>query len=67
MNGEYYDPSYGLGPYTDRKVYEDAALAGSVYKDVFTGLYYLKKLPDNNGSASDHTDEINAYLETPFP
>jgi hypothetical protein len=65
MNGKYYDPSYALGPFTDRKVYEDAAFAGSLRQVGMTWL--LDDLPANDGNAANHADEINDYTEVAFP
>jgi hypothetical protein len=59
---QYYDPSYGLGPYTDPKDYEDDAFSGGVEYQSGVG-YVLHSLPANNGSA-DPSDEICTYSPT---
>lgn len=61
MNGNYYDAAYGLGPYTDRKAYEDAAFAGRLYVDLVAGGARLASLPVNDGDATNHNDEIMTY------
>ena len=65
MNNNYYDPSYGLGPFTDLKKYEDDACEGSM--DVIGMNYFLSDRPADNNTPSDHTDEINNYNEFTFP
>jgi len=64
LNGKYYDPSYGIGPFTDLKAYEDAAFSGSI--ETGGSGYRLKDLPANDGDPSNHADEINNYTETSF-
>ena len=54
----YYDPSYGIGPYIDRKLYEDSAFDGFIYKDEMTQDYMLRRLPANDGNTEDGSDEI---------
>ena len=61
MNGQYYDPSYGLGSYLDRKIYEDEAFAGKIYYDTTKKKIYLIDLPVNNNDMADTSDEINSY------
>jgi len=62
MNGRYYDPSYGLGPFDDLKKYEDAALAGRIKKKYpIVGPRELHDLPPDNGDPNDQTDLINTY------
>ena len=63
LNGKFYDPSYGLGPYTDRKAYEEAAFSGRIVENV---LYFLWDLPADNFDPADHSDEINCYIEQPY-
>ncbi len=62
VNGvdRYYDPSYGLGYYTDLKEYEDMAFAGRELKDQL-GRYLLQDLPSNNNDPQDKSDLINTY------
>jgi len=61
----YYDPSYGLGAYTDLKGYEDAAFDGELRVLAAGALLY--DLPDDNNDATDHSDEINNYVEDVYP
>jgi len=63
LNGKFYDPSYGLGPYTDRKAYEEAAFSERIVENV---LYFLWDLPADNFDPADHSDEINCYIEQPY-
>ncbi len=65
MNGKYYDPSYGIGPYTDFKKYEDDAFAGNIGH--VGADYFLTDLPADNGNGADHSDEINDYTPLAFP
>jgi hypothetical protein len=62
-NGSYYDPSYGLGPFVDRKAYEDAAFAGGIRR---TGVYpnfvyWLYALPASDNDPNTTTDLICTY------
>jgi len=62
-NGKYYDPSYGLGPFVDRKDYEDAAFAGRIRIDP-PGLppsWYLYAMPDNDHNPNTTSDLICTY------
>ena len=52
-NNRYYDPSYGIGPFTDVKVYENAAFSGSI-----SAIGQLIDLPA--------TDTINTYSDGSF-
>jgi len=63
-NNYFYDPSYGLGPYTDLKKYENDAFDGSIILE--NSQYKLKDLPPNNNDPSDRTDEICDYTEKNF-
>ena len=63
VNGSYYDPSYALGGYTDRKDYEDAAFAGRVRVNppgLPAGLY-LYTLPANDHDPNTTDDLICSY------
>jgi hypothetical protein len=59
-NGMYYDPSYGLGGYVDRKDYEDAAFAGRIYIDR-SGVWWLDALPASDHDPLTTTDLICTY------
>lgn len=61
MNGFYFDPSYGLGPYDDVKKYEVDAFVGSIKR--VGSKYFIYEAPSDNCSAMDHADEINDYVE----
>lgn len=60
INGVYYDPSYGIGLYTDRKKYELDAFEGKVTVDAF-GVYEMHQSPVDDGNAANPADEINNY------
>lgn len=55
IGGVYYDPSYALGPFTDRKKYETSALAGRIAGNE------LSDAPADDGDPANHNDEINDY------
>ena len=59
----YYDPSYGIGPYFDRKSYEEEAFDGYVVWDFRDELYKLRHLPKNNGAIENSEDEVCVYEE----
>lgn len=63
MNGEYYDPSYTIGPFVDFKEYEDAAFSGG-FSNV--NPYFLYDLPVNDGNPTNHDDEVCDYLELDY-
>lgn len=65
MNGKYYDPSYGIGPYTDLKKYEDDAFDGRIGIDKMK--VKLFDLPLDNADPADHADEICIYTPWLFP
>lgn len=65
-NGLFYDPSYGLGPYGDRKDYEEDAFRGGIDEVVAGTTYTLNDPPGDNGMVNDGVDEINMYAEVPF-
>lgn len=50
-----YDPSYALGPFTDRKKYELAAFAGRIAGNT------LSDAPADDSDPANHNDEINNY------
>ena len=60
FNGKYYDPSYGLGPYTDLKKYEIDAFAGGIRQDPVIG-FVIDEPPSDDGDPNNHNDEINTY------
>lgn len=62
MNDVYFDPSYAIGPFTDFKDYEDAAFAGAIGQEYPYVVLYDP--PPNN--PTNHSDEINDYIEVPF-
>ena len=59
----YYDPSYGIGPFFDRKAYEEMAFDGYVVWDSRSELYKLRHLPENNQTIENSTDEVCVYEE----
>jgi hypothetical protein len=52
----YFDPSYGIGEYTDQKKYETDAFAGTMEESLV-----LHAAPVDDGNSSNHADEINSY------
>jgi len=64
MNGSYFDPSYANGPFTDLRKYEEASFAGEIAE--FAGTSYLLDLLPDDGNPTNHSDEINDYIEVPF-
>jgi len=54
-----YDPSYAIGPYTDRKKYETAAFAGRI--STVNNPHALYDAPADDNDPSNHDDEINTY------
>jgi len=55
----YYDPSYGLGGFCDRKKYEDCAFSGTVIG--VDGNEYLLDLPSDDHDGNSVTDEVGVY------
>jgi hypothetical protein len=41
LGGKFYDPSYGLGPYVDRKAWEDASVSGFLKVEMVGNNYRL--------------------------
>ena len=64
MENKYYDPSYAIGPFTDRKDYENAAFDGGIV--IASNSYVLVDLPANNSNPTNHSDEICDYLELDY-
>ena len=65
MNGKYYDPSYAIGPFTDRKNYEDSAFDGYILSG-YEPSYPLYDMLVNDGNPTNHNDEICDYLELDY-
>jgi hypothetical protein len=68
IGGTMFDPSYGLGTFTDRKKYEMAAFAGLIFDGSEISdpnEEYLLNPPPDDGDPTDSSDEINVYSVIP--
>ena len=59
----YYDPSYGIGAFDDRRAYEGVAFSGLIYITSPGAGYKLGPLLSDDGDAGNHEDEICTYVE----